>query len=349
MNNDSSRLEDLKVQIEDIIQRLHELENKYDSEVSQVNPVYKKSALNLVHYLAFRSFNIADIQEELRDLGLPSLSNIEPHVMRSLNSIQKIILKLLDKPTPKKEKRAVSVKKSKKILNRNTKFLFGYKSKKRRTRIMVTLPNTAAEDYGFVHGLIKSGMNSARINCAHDDPETWKRMIENVKEASKNLHKNCKIMMDLGGPKIRTGQMVPGAEVIHIKPQRDEYGKVVTPAKIWIAPPDILPPDNSADAILPVDEQWFSKIKRGSIITFKDSRDKKCKITVEKKRGGGKWGYCNDSAYVATGTQLTLHRTKKGTEVLRVGTLLPLETFIVLKVGDRLILTRMQNLTLKVN
>jgi len=65
---------------------------------------------------------------------------------------------------------------SKKILNKNTKLLFGYKSKKRRTRIMVTIPSMAAGDPKYVRRLLKAGMNSARINCAHDDAEVWKRI-----------------------------------------------------------------------------------------------------------------------------------------------------------------------------
>lgn len=334
------RLDSLEIQFEQIITQLYDFEKKYEPELSSVNPIYKKSALNLVHYLAFRSFDIALLQDELRDLSLPSLSNIEPHVMRSLTSIQNIIQKLNNKEGGNNKKGIVSIKKSKKLLNRNTKYVFGYKSKKRRTRIMVTLPNTAAEDYGFVNKLMKSGMNCARVNCAHDDPEVWAMMIKNVKEANKNSSKNCKIMMDLGGPKLRTGQMAAGAEVLHIKPKRNEYGKVETPANIWIAPPDVLPPNGSAAAILPVDELWFKKIKRGNIITFKDSRDKKCKITIERKQGDGKWGYCNDSAYIATGTELLLHKQKDGNEKIRVGELLPLEQFILLKVGEKFNLTK---------
>lgn len=340
MNTFSKRLESLENQFDNIISKLHEFENKFEVELSLVSPIYKKSALNLVHYLAFRSFDIATLQNELRDLSLPSLSNIEPHVMKSLLDIKNIISSLNGNSNTVKRKGIVSIKKSKKILNRNTKYLFGYKSKKRRTRIMVTLPNTAAEDYRFVHELMKLGMNSARINCAHDNTEVWEKMIGNIKEANRSLKKNCKVMMDLGGPKLRTGQMVPGAEVIHIKPKRDEYGKVIESAKIWIAPPDILPPDDSASAILPVEFNWFKKIKRGNVISFVDTRGKKCKIIVNHKSGEGKWGMCDDSAYVKTGTELTLHKQKNGSEKIRVGELLPLEQFILLKIGDRIILTR---------
>ncbi|MCB9259132.1 MAG: hypothetical protein H6612_07200 [Ignavibacteriales bacterium] len=340
MKNNNQKLDALEIKFDEIINQLKTFEKKYESEINNVNPLYTKSAKNLIHYLAFRSFDLSLIQDELNELGLPGLSNIEPHVMKSLLSTKNIIEKLNDKEISNNGKVDLSVKKAKKILNKNTKLLFGNKSKKRRTRIMVTLPNTAADDYKFVYKLIKSGMNCARINCAHDSEEVWMKMIDNVKDASKKLNKNCKVTMDLGGPKLRTGAMVPGAQVIHIKPNRDEYGKSISPAKIWIAPPDVIPPNNSADSILPVDEIWFKKIKKGNVISFTDSRGKKCKITIDKKQGLGKWGSCNESAYITSGTELKLIKQKDGTQKVKVGELLPLEKSITLKIGDKIILTK---------
>jgi len=339
MKNQIEKLNSLENKFNEIINKLLEFEKKYEIELNEVYPLYTKSAKNLIHYLAFRSFDIATIQDELRDLSLPSLSNIESHVMKSLVSIKNLIEKLNEKDSSPQKRGILSIKKSKKLLNRNTKLLLGKKPRKRNTRIMVTLPNTAAEDYKIVYRLLKSGMNCARINCAHDDPKVWQEMIQNLREACKSLNKSCKIMMDLGGPKLRTGAMVSGAEVIHIKPKRDEYGKVQSPAKIWIAPPDILPPDESSDAVLPVDEILFEKIKRGNIISFTDSRDKHCKIVIEKKQGKGKWGTCSDSAYVKSGTELKLIKEKDGIEKIRVGELLPIEKTILLSIGDKLILT----------
>jgi pyruvate kinase len=339
MNNKNQKLERLEEKFGEIINRLKEFENKYYNEINEVDPLYTNSAKNLIHYLAFRSFDIVSIQNELSDLSLPNLSNIEPHVMKSLIDIKDIIEKLNNKNITSYGKGILSIKKARKLLNKNTKLLFGKKSKKRRTRIMVTLPYNAADDHKLVYKLIKSGMNCARINCAHDNEEIWFKMIENVKDASKKLNKACKITMDLGGPKIRTGSMIPGAQVMHIKPQRDEYGKVVSPAKIWIAPPDILPPNDSTVAILPVDEIWFKKIKKGNEIVFIDSRNKSCKILIEKKQGMGKWGSCSDSAYVASCTELKLIKKKDGIQKIKVGELLPMEKFILLKSGDKLILT----------
>ena len=336
-------LQEIREIIGDIIAKCLQLEVKYAAEIAGVHPVYKKSAANLIHYLAFRSFEIDVLQDRLRETGLPSLTNIEGHVMESLLSIKTILNHLLGQQKVEYKKGVVSSAKSRKILSKNTKLLFGYKSKKRRTRIMVTLPTVAAEDPNYVRKLLKAGMNSARINCAHDDTSVWKSMIEHLQLARVTSNKSCKVMMDLGGPKLRTGPMIEGPKVLHIRPIRNDLGEVIAPSRIWVAPADVPPPNDDADAILPIGEELFSKVKRGSEILFTDSRGKQCKIIIEKKQGGGKWGVCRDSAYITTGTEMEVHRMKKsGKEAVYVGELMPLEQYLTLKTGDTLILKKEQ-------
>lgn len=329
----------INTEITQIIQKAKSLEKNYEDLISKVHPAYRESALNLAHYLAFRSFDIDELQDRLLYMGLPDLANIEGHVMKSLLAIKTIINHITGNPVAESRKNIISIKKSEKLLKKNTKGLFGFKSKRRRTRIMVTLPSVAAEDYPMVNRLIRLGMNSARINCAHDGPEVWAKMIANVDRANSALKRNCKVMMDLGGPKLRTGAMQPGPKVIHIKPQKDTFGKIIKPAKIWIAPPHIAPPDDSADAILPVSPFFLKKIKQGNTIKFVDSRGKKCEIEVQGKYGNGKWGLCNRTAYITTGTELKIKKVKKsGKEKNYVGDLLPVEQFLTLNIGDKLIL-----------
>lgn len=344
MKNQEKLLE-IDIQIEKIIEKAKAMENDFSDSISKVHPNYSKSATNLIHYLAFRNYEINELQDQLRFLGLPDLSNIEGHVMKSLLSIKTIINHLRGNSIIEKQQGIISIKQSEKLLRKNTKELFGYKSKKRRTRIMVTIPSTAAEDYSIINHLVNLGMNSARINCAHDEPEVWAKMITNIDRANNALQKNCKVMMDLGGPKLRTGSMQAGPKLIHIKPQRDQIGKTIKPAKIWIAPPDVLPPDNSDCAIIPISELLLKKIKRGNTISFTDSRDKKCKILIEKKQGKGRWGTSNDSAYITTGTELILNKEKEnGENKIFVGELLPLEQFLFLNIGDKIILHSSQEL-----
>jgi len=55
-----------------------------------------------------------------------------------------------------------------------------------------------------VKKLLEAGMNIARINCAHDNEETWGNMINLLKHACEKTGLPCKVYMDIGGPKMRT-------------------------------------------------------------------------------------------------------------------------------------------------
>ena len=136
-----AKYQSLLERIDGIIHTAMELESEYSDQIALVHPAYQKSAANLVHYMALRSHYIIDLQRELRLLGLPGLDNVEAHVMRSLLVIKTILNHLTGNPSYEHRKGTISIKRSGKILNANTKALFGYKSKKRRTRIMVTLTN----------------------------------------------------------------------------------------------------------------------------------------------------------------------------------------------------------------
>ena len=326
-------------QIEAIIKKAEELEKKYSGKINKVDTIYKKSALNLIHYMALRSFDINELQENLKDSGLTSLTHCENHVMATLLSIKTIINSLKENSKKETRKDVISVKKSTEIFDRNTKIIFGIKPAKRRTRIMVTIPGETADDYKFIYDLLKTGMNSARINCAHDDPVIWKKIIDNVKKASASLNKNCTIMMDISGPKIRTGAIKAGPKVMHIKPQKNSLGEVTAPAKIWLAPPGVKPPDKTVDFIVPVTESFLKEIKRGTILSYTDSRNKKGTIFITNKQGLGKWGITRDSLYFTTGTKLFIENYENiNDEAGHVCDLESAEEFILLKTGDTFIL-----------
>jgi pyruvate kinase len=102
---------------------------------------------------------------------------------------------------------SITLKESNLVLKNNSKSLFGKTTFNGQTKIMVTLPTEAGSDYNLVLSLVKTGMNIARINTAHDSKQVWKKMIANIKKASKATGKKVKLYMDLEGPKIRTGQI----------------------------------------------------------------------------------------------------------------------------------------------
>ncbi|MBL4723973.1 MAG: hypothetical protein JKY73_00915 [Lutibacter sp.] len=328
----TEQLKEISAEIDLILDKISEFENTYQSQIQNVHPNYTSSAKNLIHYLALRSFDIDVFQEKINNLGLPNSSNTEGSILFNLLMFKTIINHLLKDHSNILNKDILTNNDAKQLLTKHTTALFGDFTKKRRTNIMITQPNFAAEDKSFIDNLLKLGMNSARINCAQNDEFLWKKIINNIKSSKTD----CNIVMDLGGPKLRTGKMEPGHKVIHIKSKRNSLGQVTVPAKVWLAPYGILPPKNEiTDAIIPVNKKWLKKTRKGSYIKFTDSRGKKCQITIESKSGLGRWASCSDSAFVTTGTKLTVFLEKKSTsEIHTVHEILPLEEVILLFEGD---------------
>ena len=181
------KIENLIKEIDDIIDRITQEEAMCQNQLSAVCTTYRRSARNLIHYHTLRSVDLRDIQKKLGNLGLSRLARSEQHVMASLMNTKFVLGRLISTvETDKLKKPGLSIKKGEKLLNQHTKSLLGYRSKGRRVRIMVTLPSEAANDLKLVLALASSGMNCARINCAHDEPEVWKKMIDNVQRAGKN-------------------------------------------------------------------------------------------------------------------------------------------------------------------
>ena len=327
------KLLEITTTIDSVIDKISEFENVYQTQINNVHPNYIQSARNLVHYLALRSFDVDILQDKLDDIGFPMSSDSKNSILYNLHYFKTVISSLLKMDIPNGEL-FLTNKEAKKIQRNNSEALFGTLKNNRKTGIMVTQPVNAANDVEFARSLLNLGMDCARINCAHDDEMIWKQMIDNIRATEID----CKIMMDLGGPKIRTGKMKPGLKVIRIKPKTNSLGQVTGPAKIWLAPFGVKPPKGEkADAIIPVNKKWLQKTDEGSYIIFRDSRGKKRKIRIDKKEDNGRWGSCRKSAFVTTGMLLTVYFDKKSTaEEHSVQELLPLEEIIFLFVDDLL-------------
>ncbi|MFN3939542.1 MAG: pyruvate kinase, partial [Chitinophagales bacterium] len=79
-----------------------------------------------------------------------------------------------------------------------------------------------AEQPDTIREMLLAGMQVARINCAHDNPDIWLKMIRNTKAMSKSTKRPCKIYIDLAGPKIRTCIAGKGRKKGRMKVQQDD-------------------------------------------------------------------------------------------------------------------------------
>ena len=339
MTKAKNKVKEMLKMVSEIIKEADHYAKAHGSAIEEVHPNFRKSAINLLHYRSLRMKDIRPLQKKLGHMGLSRLAKAESHVMASLKTTENI-LQHFNHATPLKQKRpSLSIKEGNKLLNANARQLLGHRSKGRRTRIMVTQPTESSENYELVKEMIAHGMNIARINCAHDGPDVWLKMIQHIHKANKLLKKNCLVAMDLGGPKIRTGELEAGPRIVKISPVYDIRGQVIQPTKIWLGEAR---PLEEGEKFLPISltedaDKWVI----GKAIYFKDTRSKKRKIKIFSLDTTGAWAYSYETAYIEEGTPIFSDAAMKK-KIGMIKDLPAIEQKIVLNQGDTLRLDRAQ-------
>jgi pyruvate kinase len=74
----------------------------------------------------------------------------------------------------------------------------------RRTKIVCTIGPASSSDK-ILAGLIRAGMNVARLNFSHGDHAFHRRLIRKIRRFERKLDRQVAILQDLPGPKIRIG------------------------------------------------------------------------------------------------------------------------------------------------
>jgi pyruvate kinase len=173
---------------------------------------FVSSAANLASYLAFRKADLRPLQAELPALGLSSLGRCEAHVLASVDALLASLARLAaidGNPYPSLADFSVG----KDVLDEWQASIFGRDPDGPHTRIMVTLPTEAADDPALIRSYIAAGADCMRINCAHDTPEVWAKMIAITRDCAKELQRDVRVAMDLGGPKVRIARISTDAKI----------------------------------------------------------------------------------------------------------------------------------------
>ncbi|HEX6185099.1 MAG TPA: pyruvate kinase [Pyrinomonadaceae bacterium] len=323
------------------------LESEAEGELRGLHESHVPSARNLLHYLALRRRDLRELQRQLAAHGLSSLGRSEFHVMHNLESVLTVLHRLTCSGARASgaSGNGVGFDEGLRLLEAHTRALLGEEPERGVVRVMVTMPGEAADDYELVRELLTHGMDCMRINCAHDGQAAWARMIENLRRATEETGKACRVLMDLPGPKLRTGPVEPGPRVVKWRPRRDALGQVKEPARVWLTSYEepAAPPERS-DACLPVSGWWLAKLRKGDLVKFFDARGASRSLKVAGAARGGRWAESFQTAYVTTGTTLHLVSPAPGGDAFeadgRVGELPPVEQWIGLRMGDSLTLRR---------
>lgn len=341
--DDDGNLPRLIAQLTSICDDLLSVERNLAHSLEGVHTDQRLSALNLLQYLQLRMRDLRPLQTPLASLGLSSLGRAEAHVLDTVRAVLRALKGLAGSP----ELPATSFCKSdsQQLLEAHTEALLGARPARRNVRIMVTLPSEAAHDGQLVYHLLERGMDCARINCAHDDSKAWQAMIESLRSAESQLGKRCRVLMDLAGPKLRTGPLEPGPQVVKWRPERDVLGNVLAPARIWLTPAaDHHAPPHLADAVLPIDERWLSRLGPGHRLRLRDARGKDRELTITHVVGKSRWAECFETAYITTSTELegvtdNAPANWPTRPAPRVGHLPHIEQYLMVREGDQLVVT----------
>jgi pyruvate kinase len=321
-------------------ERMLQNESDLSSKLQQVHATYRDSARNLAHYLALRTRDQRGLQAGLSRLGLSSLGRSESHVLANLDKVLGILHHLSGQEwVPRSQDEPVGIHSSRKLLDRHSTDMLGAAPAERAVRIMVTLPSDAASDFGLVRRLVASGMDIARINCAHDGPAEWKAMAAHVRRAAKTMNRAVRILMDLGGPKLRTGVQPPGISVLKLKPQRDEIGQVLAPALLGLRPAGSAMPVAGAHDHVGVSEAWLRTLKEGDVVECSDARGAQREWRVLQVEVAGVLVECTQTTYLVNSTMLQRQRKGSAPRNTAVADLPSVEGQLHLHRGDRLRVT----------
>lgn len=341
----------MQVNKQAVLEAIEELLDELDSqtlhwypEIRATAPTHFVGARNLVHYTTLRTSDRRGLQGNLESLGATRLSTAEPAVKARLQAAHNVV-SALDGRSPQfaEEDVADAIVGADELLEQHTEALFGTEALPGDSSyIMVTLPIEAAYDQELVARLVDSGMELARINCAHDGPEVWKRMIDNVRAAGKAAGRYIPISMDLAGPKIRTGRIAPGPAVVRVRVQRDDAGTVIQPCRLWMIPED----QELAEAPMAentlgrpivsvhVSREFFDALEVGETVRVVDARGKKRKLGVIKKDSEGALAEGQQNIYLQLGAELKTEKAKTA-----VGAVPQVLQRLRPQTGDRIVLT----------
>ena len=186
------------------------------NEPAKVRSKWREPMRNLAHYLALRGEDLAPLQERLSHLGLSSLGRSEGRVEASLEALVVTLGRAAGgarNTTYPSANAAIEMRRSR---SAEIDALLGPDPQGPTTRIMVTLPDDVGDRPHHVERLIEAGADVFRINCAHGSAALWEAAIGAVRNVEARFGRRCRIMMDLGGPKIRIAAVAGADRRLHV-------------------------------------------------------------------------------------------------------------------------------------
>ncbi len=319
------------------------------ASIDAVPPDRRESATNLVHYVALRQLDLRELQAELQQHGLSSLGRSESCVLGNLLEVTARVheslagsgdeeahaeLALLEQ----RRRAALSWETAMSLLRLHTREVLGPRPADRHIYIMVTAPSASEADAEWMRRMLLAGMNVLRINSSHESAAEWRAVTDALRQARGETGRECRVVLDLAGPKIRTGPMVGARRIATWKCEKDDFGQITMPARVVVERRSA-GDSASRGATLALDDETFGFAERGDELRFRDARHRKRRLVVLEVGDRELVTEATRRAYVPEGTRARLVRAGKR---VTSGTLSPIgaaTASIDVRAGDLLVLT----------
>ncbi len=280
---------ELLTAIDRLIEQALANEHAHEELLARIDPAWSESARNLLHYLALRGVDLRDLQLALSQAGLSSLGRSEGSVLATLAQVRARLAATVREeggtPAPMRELSPIGWSRAEALLHEHSRELFGPKPAGRHVYVMATAPSAKEADGAWMDGMLAAGVDMLRINTAHEGPAEWSRILLALRGACERAGRSCRVLVDLPGPKLRTGKSELGPRVLALKPKRDVFGRCTAPFRITIAPKSWMgEPAVASGPTLFVDDDWISRMRPGDVIEVEDAREKSPPRT--KGKGG---------------------------------------------------------------
>ncbi|MBM4342582.1 MAG: pyruvate kinase [Deltaproteobacteria bacterium] len=331
--DDVAELVHLHAELQALRTQLSRAERRAADALDQLDPNYRDGAANLVHYVALRHADRRGLQNRLVRFGLSTLGRSEGHVAQAVGAVAERVAEALRArgvvrrvaPGQAPDWQAATDQ-----LHANTRALLGPRPQGRHVAILVTLAWPAAGDVAWVLRLVHAGADCFRLNAAHDGPVQWRKMADAVRAAGERTGRRLAILVDLPGPKLRTGPLAEGPKPAHWRPERDDRGNITGPGKVALVRPGQA--TRGPHVVLP--PAMLRQLQPDDLLQFRDLRDKKRELRVTGSGAADLWR----GAFLADGIDLLWRRGQEHLSTATLRGVVGRRPAIALRTGDRLLL-----------
>jgi pyruvate kinase len=132
--------------------------------------------------------------------------------------------------------------------------------------------------------------------------------------------------------------------VLKLRPQRDDFGRVVEPARLGLRADAAAPPIDGADAQAVADPDWLAGLRVRDAVRLTDARGAERRLIVERRDARGVLLKCEQTCYLVPRTELVRPRRGPGTHACRLAGLPRRAAALLMARGDVLRLMRSEDL-----